>query len=173
MEAWVEQRTSNMAAKQRERGKDERLDFLSPKFDPLKALYSRNLQPPVPNIQIFNNLAEYARVIKEGKVKPKQRTDEDVKPESIPTRTRNLKPEFQPKAIGEKLKTIAENLEGNDGSVRADSKSASGQFAAEMARIQQRESIVRGKRRHANVLDKMEGADLYKYTIVLTCFCVI
>ena len=97
---------------------DETLDFLSPKFDPLKALYAADLEPPVPKIQIFNNVAEYALAIKEGKtkssevVKPRRTTDS----RQAVSRTKNLKPEYKPVQeddLQERLKAIAESKAGN------------------------------------------------------------
>lgn len=109
---------------------DETLDFLSPKFDPLKALYATDLQPPVPNIQIFNNLAEYALAIKEGKTK----SAEAVKPRSTckdssrqaVSRTKNLKPEYKPvqkEDLQERLKAIAESKTGNIEDTKSEKKS--------------------------------------------------
>ena len=48
------------------------LDFTSSSFNPLKALYTDGLQPPVPNVQIFNNINEYAQCLKLGKPLPKR-----------------------------------------------------------------------------------------------------
>ena len=108
---------------------DETLDFLSPKFDPLKALYAADLQPPVPNIQIFNNVAEYALAIKEGKtrstevVKPRGATDSSRQALS---RTKNLKPEYKPVQkddLLERLKAIAESKAGNIEGTKLEKKS--------------------------------------------------
>jgi hypothetical protein len=38
---------------------DESLDFTSPKFDPLKALYSKNVRLPVPNAPVLDNIHKY------------------------------------------------------------------------------------------------------------------
>ena len=108
---------------------DEMLDFFSPKFDPLKALYAADLQPPVPNIQIFNNVAEYALAIKEGKtrstevVKPRSTTDSSRQAVS---RTKNLKPEYKPVQkddLQERLKAIAESKAGNTEDTKLGKKS--------------------------------------------------
>lgn len=153
-------KTQKIESRGKKNENEEYLNFLSSKFDPLKALYMRSLQPPIQNIQIFNNLAEYVRAIKgvEGKItKAREKTNKPAPTQSAPTRTRNLKPEFQPKAIEEKLKTIAENSEGSDESIRKSSTFASCKFAAEMARIQEMETASRKKKRFVNVFDKMEG----------------
>ena len=163
-----------MAAGSVRPSKDKRLDFLSLKFDSLKALYTPELQPPIPNIQIFNNLAEYARVIKEGKAKPPQ-----VFPKSrtgvagnvteftklLPARARNLKPEERRKAesretaVQEKLRLLSEA--GSSEKLRfVDGKSP--QFeqlrrkAEELVREDQ-EKLIKKKKKHVNVLEKMEG----------------
>lgn len=108
---------------------DETLDFLSLTFDPLKALYVTGLQPPVPNIQIFNNVAEYALAIKEGKT----RSTEVVKPGSTAdssrhsvSRTKNLKPEYKPvqkEDLQERLRAIAESKTGNTEDTKLEKKS--------------------------------------------------
>lgn len=107
---------------------NETLDFISPKFDPLKALYAADLQPPVPNIQIFNNVAEYALAIKEGKT----RSTEVVKPSTTDSsrqavsRTKNLKPEYKPVQkddLQERLKAIAESKAGNTEDTKLGKKS--------------------------------------------------
>ena len=162
-----------MAAGSVRPSKDKRLDFLSLKFDSLKALYTPELQPPIPNIQIFNNLAEYARVIKEGKAKPPQ-----VFPKSrtgvagnvteftklLPARARNLKPEERRKAesretaVQEKLRLLSEA--GSSELRFVDGKSP--QFeqlrrkAEELVREDQ-EKLIKKKKKHVNVLEKMEG----------------
>ena len=110
---------------------DETLDFLSPKFDPLKALYVADLQPPVPNIQIFNNVAEYALAIKEGKtrstevVKPRGKLTTDSSRQAL-SRTKNLKPEYKPVQkddLQERLKAIAESKAGNIEGTKLEKKS--------------------------------------------------
>ena len=125
---------SKMAArssKKMDRDMDKTLDFLSPKFDPLKALYTTGIQPPVPNIQIFNNVAEYALTIKEGKtrssevVKLRNYTDSSRRPVS---RTKNLKPEYKPvqkevQEVQERLKAIAESKTGNTEDTKLEKKS--------------------------------------------------
>ncbi len=60
------------------------LDFTSPSFSALKALYSKNLHPPVPNARIFNNINEYARSLKARKNEPKQTEDD------LATRLKNI-----------------------------------------------------------------------------------
>ena len=110
---------------------DETLDFLSLKFDPLKALYAADLQPPVPNIQIFNNVAEYALAIKEGKtrstevVKPRGKLTTDSSRQAL-SRTKNLKPEYKPVQkddLQERLKAIAESKAGNIEGTKLEKKS--------------------------------------------------
>lgn len=108
---------------------DETLDFLSPKFDPLKALYTTGLQPPVPNIQIFNNVAEYALTIKEGKTRStevvKLRNSTDSSRHSV-SRTKNLKPEYKPvpkEDLQERLKAIAESKTVNTEDTKLGKKS--------------------------------------------------
>lgn len=38
---------------------EESLDFTSPKFDPLKALYSKNVRLPIPNAPVLDNIHKY------------------------------------------------------------------------------------------------------------------
>ena len=52
------------------------LDFTSSSFNALKALYSKNLQPPVPTARIFNNINEYARSLQARKYESKQGEDD-------------------------------------------------------------------------------------------------
>jgi hypothetical protein len=59
-------------------------NFTSPSFNALKALYSKNLHPPVPNARIFNNINEYARSLKARKNEPKQTEDD------LATRLKNI-----------------------------------------------------------------------------------
>lgn len=95
------------------------MDFLSPGFDSLKALYTTDLRPPVPNIQIFNNVAEYALAIKEGKTRATELVKTKGKMESLrqaSLRAKNLKPEFKPvqkEDLPERLKAIAESKASN------------------------------------------------------------
>ena len=37
----------------------EALDLMSPKFDPLKALYSKNVRLPIPNAPVLDNIHKY------------------------------------------------------------------------------------------------------------------
>ena len=48
---------SNMASE----SEDElgALDFMSPKFDPLKALYSKNVRLPIPKAPVLDNIHKY------------------------------------------------------------------------------------------------------------------
>ena len=145
---------------------DEKLDFLSPKFDPLKALYSQGLQPPIPNIHIFNNLAEYAQAIKEGKIK----TSESAKPtkgkaslRQSSTRTRNLKPEFKPEEkedVQERLKVIAES---NASSIESRKNEKKSEGRIDDSKLQEfimaEEAFKEGqkKKKRLNVIERMEG----------------
>ncbi|XP_070581075.1 protein starmaker-like [Ptychodera flava] len=47
---------------------DEKLDFTSPKFDPLSALYSDQVTPPFPSVVQLNNLLEYERYMMTGEL---------------------------------------------------------------------------------------------------------
>jgi hypothetical protein len=38
---------------------DEALDFTSPKFNPLKALYSKNVRLPIENAPVLDNIHKY------------------------------------------------------------------------------------------------------------------
>jgi hypothetical protein len=38
---------------------EESLDFTSPNFDPLKALYSKNVRLPIPNAPVLDNIHKY------------------------------------------------------------------------------------------------------------------
>ena len=73
-----------MAANTSEQKLQKELDFTSPSFNALKALYSKNLHPPVPNARIFNNINEYARSLKARKNEPKQTEDD------LATRLKNI-----------------------------------------------------------------------------------
>lgn len=138
--------------------KEEYLDFLSDKFDPLRALYTQDLQPPFPNIQVFNNLFEYARVIKEGKAKT---------PSVVPTqkssgpnkRTRNLKPEFKPVDINTRLTVISQQQTKKQGLTLGSGEKSSfltEELAEKTLALQQTEK--RGwKKKYKNVLERMEG----------------
>ena len=55
-----------MAAPRREQDSHSReeTDLSSPNFDPLTALYSSDVSIPCPDVQLFNNLAEYESVMK-------------------------------------------------------------------------------------------------------------
>ena len=67
-----------MAASTSERKLQKELDFTSPSFNALKALYSKHLQPPVASAHIFNNINEYAKSLKAGKNEPKKTTEGDL-----------------------------------------------------------------------------------------------
>ena len=69
---------SKMAATTSEAKVQNELDFTSPSFNALKALYSKNLPPPVPNAYIFNNINEYAKSLKAAKDDPKQTGNSDL-----------------------------------------------------------------------------------------------
>ena len=73
-----------MAADTSEQKLQKELNFTSPSFNALKALYSKNLHPPVPNARIFNNINEYARSLKARKNEPKQTEDD------LATRLKNI-----------------------------------------------------------------------------------
>lgn len=107
---------------------DETLDFLSPKFDPFKALYATDLEPPVPNIQIFNNVSEYALAIKEGKTKSTEvvKLRRTMDSRQAVSRTKNLKPEYKPvqkEDLQERLKAFAESKAGNIEGTKSEKKS--------------------------------------------------
>lgn len=132
----------------------EALDFLSDKFDPLRALYTHELQPPIPNIQVFNNLAEYARVIKEGKAKT---------PTPVPTReslgpnrrAKNLKPEFKPPDISTRLAAIAQQQEVKENIVLGSGERSP--FLSEERAEKTLQTEQRWKKKHKNLLERMEG----------------
>lgn len=164
-----------MAAKTSKKKMDEKLDFLSSKFDPLKALYSKDLQPPVPNIKVFNNLAEYALAIREGKTKS---TTESMKKrakslaQQTTSRTKNLKPEYKPaekEDLQERLKAIAESKASitkdtksgikKDGRLE-DSKLQEFILAEETFKAEQRE------KKRMDVIQKMEGKGLKNWAYV-------
>ena len=66
---------SKMATTTSEAKLQNELDFTSPSFNALKALYSKNIHPPVPNAYIFNNINEYAKSLKAAKDELKQTGD--------------------------------------------------------------------------------------------------
>jgi len=41
----------------------EELDLMSPKFDPLKALYTKNVRLPIPKAPILDNLHKYSSAL--------------------------------------------------------------------------------------------------------------
>ncbi|XP_077286674.1 U6 snRNA-associated Sm-like protein LSm11 [Arctopsyche grandis] len=59
---------------------DDSLNFRSDKFDPLKVLYSKNVQVPNPKAPIYDNLAIYA-----SKQKPRERKQAVGKTGAVPT----------------------------------------------------------------------------------------
>jgi len=144
----------------------DKLNFLSPKFDPLKALYSQDLQPPVPNIHVFNNLAEYACAIKEGKIK----ATESVKPtkaqaslRQTSTRTRNLKPEYKPaekEDLKERLKAISEskvsNIEKRQSGKKSDGRMDDSKLQ-EFILAEEAFKAEKTKKKRMNVIQRMEG----------------
>ena len=156
-----------MATKKPSRKKtDEKFNFLSPKFDPLKALYSNDLQPPVPNIHIFNNLGEYANAIKEGKMK----SSEYVKPTKAQassrqsaSRTRNLKPEYQPAEgnnLKERLKIISESEVSRIEKRKSDKKIEGRMDDAKLQEFMLAEEAFKAeqtKKKRMNVIQRMEG----------------
>ena len=167
MKSLVTSTDFKMAAKTPSRRKtDEKLNFLSPKFDPLKALYSNNLQPPVPNIHIFNNLLEYANAIKEGKIK----SSEYVKPTKTQassrqtgSRTRNLKPEYRPTEkndLQQRLKIISESEVGRIEERKSDKKSEVRMDDAKLEEFMLAEEAFKAeqtKKKRMNVIQRMEG----------------
>lgn len=133
----------------------ESLDFLSDKFDPLRALYTQELQPPFPNIQVFNNLAEYARVIKEGKPKPTTVLPTRSGPSK---RTRNLKPEFKPVDINTRLTEIAQQRAATQGLVLGSGEKSPFLTEGLSGRTRDLQQIDRRwKKKYKNVLERMEG----------------
>lgn len=59
---------------------DSRLDFLSDKFDPLFALNTPGLKPPIANAKTYDNVAKYTSVYNNQAAKPKAA----IKPGSEP-----------------------------------------------------------------------------------------
>ncbi|XP_022785698.1 uncharacterized protein LOC111326036 [Stylophora pistillata] len=160
---------------------DDKLDFLSSKFDPLKALYNRNLQPPILNIKVFNNLVEYAVAIKEGKTKSttvstrnKAQSVKSLAPHAA-SRTKNLKPEYKPaekEVLQERLKAIAESkaCTAEDrktgmkmGGRLEDTKLREFMLAEETFKAQQR------KKKRMDVIQKMEDLRQGPFRILHTC----
>lgn len=60
----------------------EEIDVLSPKFDPLKALYAEKTILPIADASCFNNLAEYERFMSKSKSGEEQVKDK-VKPKQL------------------------------------------------------------------------------------------
>jgi hypothetical protein len=51
----------------------EALDLMSPKFDPLKALYSKNVRLPIPQAPVLDNIKKYRSAInRHAKKQPAQ-----------------------------------------------------------------------------------------------------
>ena len=173
-----------MAAKTIRREVNDELDFLSSKFDPFKALYTKDLQPPVPNIKVFNNLVEYAIAIKEGKTKTttvsRENRAKSVKSLASQTasRTKNLKPEYKPaekEGLQERLKAIAESkafiaknrkTEIKIGGRVEDAKLHEFMLAEETYKAQQR------KKKRVDVIQKMEGR-VNKAGFLFRFFCCV
>ncbi len=146
---------------------DGTLDFLSPNFDALKALYTTDLQPPVPNIQIFNNFAEYALAIKEGKTK----SSEPVKPKDssrqAALRTRNLKPEYKPaekEGLQERLQAIAESKASSIENTKSEKKSdvrMDDSKLQEFILVEEAFKAQQRKKKRMDVVQRMEGKSCY------------
>ena len=116
------------------------LDFTSSSFNAIKALYSKNLQPPVPTARIFNNINEYARSLQARKNEPKQGEGD----------------------LAARLKNIAENKANRLRNRRRDPsklqhlmkvKSQTDGIVEKVAMLEK----TKGKGRHKNVLERMEG----------------
>lgn len=146
--------------------REQSLDFLSANFDPLQALYTKDLKPPIPSIQVFNNLGEYARVIKEGK--PKTVPQKDPRKmarlrRAASRRTRNLKPEYKPPDISTRLKEIASNRVAREELLSSERRgSISGQDEDGSSRDKKENPLGfgrgrSGKKKYMNVLEKMDG----------------
>lgn len=144
------------------RQKEQSLDFLSANFDPLKALYTKDLKPPIPSIHVFNNLGEYARVIKEGK--PKTASQKDLQKtaslsRAASKRTRNLKPEYKPPDISVRLKAIASTRVAQ-GELLSGDKQRSIPDQDDVLSKENALGLGRrrtGKKKFMNVLEKMDG----------------
>ncbi|XP_021942788.1 U7 snRNA-associated Sm-like protein LSm11 [Zootermopsis nevadensis] len=59
---------------------EESLDFTSPKFDPLKALYSKNVRLPIPNAPVLDNIHKYRSSLNPREKKRSEKVDKDNEP---------------------------------------------------------------------------------------------
>lgn len=160
-----------MAADEEIKKMNEKLNFLSSKFDPLTALYNSKLKPPVPNIYIFNNLSEYTNAIREGKIKPSE-----YKPSESPSssteaasRTRNLKPEYKQdnkKRLKERLKAMSESEGNGVGGTKLDKKRG-GRIddtkLKELLLVEETFKMKQTAKKRMNVMQKMEGMVCNRY----------
>lgn len=150
---------------------NEKLNFLSSKFDPLTALYNRKLQPPVPNIYVFNNLSEYTHAIREGKIKPSEYKPPESHSSSTEaaSRTRNLKPEYKQdnkKRLKERLKAMSES-EGNGVDGTKLEKKRGGRIddtkLKELLLVEETFKMKQTAKKRMNVMQKMEGMVCNRY----------
>ena len=165
MKGLVTSAAFKMAAIRTSKTMDETFNFLSPKFEAIKALYATDLQPPVPNIQIFNNLAEYALAIKEGKTKstePVKQKGKDASRQAT-SRTKNLKPEYKPaqkEDLQERLKAIAESKASNIGKTKSEKKGdvrMDDSKLQEFILVEETFKSEQRKKKRMNVVQRMEG----------------
>ena len=129
------------------------LDFTSSFFNPLKALYTDGLQPPVPNVQIFNNINEYAQSLRSGNPVPKRRSQMD-KPQGSISSVEG--------GIAQRLKNIADNK------VRSRNRDPSRlkhlmKVKSKTDGIEEKVAMLektKKKPKQKNVLERMEGIQL-------------
>ena len=153
------------AAEERMKKINEKLNFLSSKFHPLTALYNSKLQPPVPNIHVFNNLLEYTNAIREGKIKPSEYkpSESHCSSTEAASRTRNLKPEYKQgnnKKLKERLKAMSESGGSGVGGAKLDKKRRGRIDDAKLKEFLLVEETFKAKqtaKKRMNVMQKMEG----------------
>ncbi|XP_023717077.1 U7 snRNA-associated Sm-like protein LSm11 [Cryptotermes secundus] len=75
---------------------DEALDFTSPKFNPLKALYSKNVRLPIENAPVFDNIHKYHSSLNPREKKKKVDKDSEPGPSSEEQPVRRFLPHQQP-----------------------------------------------------------------------------
>ena len=131
---------------------EDELDFASPSFNALKVLYSMDLQPPVPNAHIFNNINEYAKSLKAGKHEPKQTED-----------------------LAARLKNIAENKVNKLRNRKRDPRNLEHlmKVKSKTDGIVEKAALLektKKKGQQMNVLERMEGLygiSAYRYSLVI------
>ncbi|KAG4079855.1 hypothetical protein HA402_014986 [Bradysia odoriphaga] len=76
---------TNISENDSEETDDPTLDITSEHFDPLKALYAKNVKVPYKNAKVYDNLSQYESAINKSKTTGKQTTNHSTNAESAPS----------------------------------------------------------------------------------------